>query len=437
MGIMNARTEFGGRATAKTSSAGSVIRPATCCTVWSALLAACASGQAQSVLVPPVEVSDRTPSMEAAAANQVGSVGVPILRRPSEAEAYPLRWGPLQIHPHLSYQLMYGDGILQGPSAAEKTAVQSIAPGMYFDVGRHWAVDGAVTFNEYSNPVFKDNVGYTLAVKGIVPREDWVVNFGYTSSLTEETQVETGTQDKQNLHLLGASATHQFHNRLSLELGVSQDIRLSKEQSDYVTWSSINWLNYQATAKTSVGLGGGGGYNLVDPGTDWFFEQIRGRVLWQPGKKLNVQVSGGGQFVQFQRTEVSPEVFPLVDASVSWQIFTSTILAASFNHAIENSLQVDQFVERTGVGVSLRQRFFEHFYLDIRPAFTRAVYDSSVAGATTGREDDYVSVQVQLSAVLFKKLRSSVFYQFADNDSSADVFTFQSNQVGLRLDYRY
>ena len=375
--------------------------------------------------------------MEAAAANQAGSVNLPVLRRPSGPQTYPLRWGLAEFHPHLGYQVSYGDGILQGPNSAEKTVIQSISPGVYVDLGRHWAMDGAIIFNEYSNQVFKDNVGYLFALRGSIPQEDWLFNFGYTSALTEETQVETATQDTLNTHVLTGSAIRRFQNRLSLELGLSQEIRFSKTQSDYVTWSSSDWLNYQVTSKTSVGLGLGAGYNLVDPGIDWIFEQARGRVLWQPGQKLNVQLSGGGQFVQFQDTDASPEAFPLVDASVGWQIFPTTIISIFGNRTIENTLQLNEIVERSGVGVAFRQRFFEHFYLDVRPAYNRSSYNSSTVGPTINREDEYFSVQVQLSTVLFRKLHSAIFYQFADNDSNADGFAFQSNQVGLRLDYRY
>jgi len=142
--------------------------------------------------------------------------------------------------------------------------------------------------------------------------------------------------------------------------------------------------------------------------------------------------------VQFQDEDFSQEVFPLAGVSVLYRVRTGTAITVAASHSIENSLEAGQFVEQTSATVALRQRLFEQFYLDVAPGYNMRSYDSSTT--TTGftaRDDDYFSVQVQLSTLLFKKLQASVFYQFSDNDSTDESFAFQSNQMGLRLAYRY
>jgi hypothetical protein len=403
--------------------------------LWPTLAAGCTTAYGQSVLAPVLVPPPDQTSAAATSETLVGSVGAPVLLRPSEAEAYPLRWGPARFHPNLGYQLSHGDGFLQGTNASEKTFVQIITPGFYADIGRYWSFDLAVPFSEYSNPLFEDNVGYQLALAGRIPQDQWTFNFGYASSLTEDIQRETSAQDTQNSHVLSASAIRQLPKRLSLEMGVSQDIRLSELHSDYWTWTSVNWFNYQATPKTAVGLGVGGGYNFVDPGVSWYFEHLKARLVWQPGSKLNVQVNGGGQFVQFQDAESTKELFPVAGASVLYRIRTGTSLTVAASHSIENALEPGEHVEQSSATVGLRQRFLEQFYLDVVPGYNLRTYKASTG--LVRREDEYVSIQVQLSTVLFKKLNTAVFYQFSDNKATEDDFTFQSNQVGLRLTYRY
>ena len=396
------------------------------------------AAQAQPVFVPPVNFQDRVTTVEQASTNWVGSFAAPPLQAPAAGpETYPLEWGPVRFHPHLGYQVVYGDGILLGTNNPQTTVLQTITPGAFLELGKYWNFDFSVGINRYSNADFNNSESYFLALRGHIPREKWLLDFGYLGSSTDQPQVETGAQIKQSTHLVTASGTYNYQTRLSLELSAALDARVVENLSDYYTISTLEWLNYQATSKTTVGVGLGGGYNAVSPGGDWAFEQLQGRFIWSPGSKFTLQFSGGAQFQHFQVGGSENATFPVFAALAAYRPFEATTLSVSGSHVIGNSYESDQFIETSKVGVGLHQRFFGRAFLDVAPAYNFARYKSTTAGHALAREDDFFTVYAGLSIVLFKKLNAAVFYQFSDNSSTVNGFGFDSQQTGLRLDYRY
>lgn len=404
------------------------------------------AAQAQPVFVPPVQYGDRVTTVEQASTNWVGSMAAPPLQAPATGpDTFPLQWGPVRFHPHLGYQVVYGDGVLRGPNDPETTWLHTVSPGLFLELGKYWNLDFTASFNRYSNAGFNNNESYFGALRGHIPLEKWLLDLGYVASLTDQTQIETATQTLQNTHLVTASGIYNYQTRLSLELSGAMDARLAQSFNDYYTFSTLEWLNFQATDRTTLGLGLGGGYNPVKPGPDWAFEQAQGRIVWLPGEKLTVQLSGGVQFMQFDGTDrtgatnaiAGTEIFPIFAAAAAYRAFEQTTFSLSASHKIENSYEEGQYAENTILSAGVRQRFLEHFYLDVVPGYTMRDYKSALQGIGDGREDDYFSVYAGLSTTLFKKLNVSIFYLFSDNDSDDPNFAFDSTQAGLRLDYRY
>lgn len=404
------------------------------------------AAQAQPVFVPPVQYGDRVATVEQASTNWVGSIAAPPLQAPATGpDTFPLQWGPVRFHPHLGYQVVYGDGVLRGPNDPETTWLHTVSPGLFLELGKYWNLDFTASFNRYSNAGFNNNESYFGALRGHIPLEKWLLDLGYVASLTDQTQIETATQTLQNTHLVTASGIYNYQARLSLELSGAMDARLAQSFVDYYTFSTLEWLNYRVTERTALGLGLGGGYNLVKPGPDWAFEQVQGRIVWLPGEKLTVQLGGGVQFMQFDGTDrtgatnaiAGTEIFPIFAAAAAYRAFEQTTFSLSASHKIENSYDEGQYARNTILSAGVRQRFLEHFYVDVVPGYTMRDYKSALQGIGDGREDDYLSIYAGLSTTLFRKLNVSLFYVFSDNDSDDPNFAFDSTQAGLRLDYRY
>lgn len=414
-----------------------------------ALLLGATSIQAQEVFVPPVSFQDRVTTVEQASTNWVGSAAAPPLQAPATGpNTRPLEAGPFRFHPHLGYQVVYGDGILRSAGAPSTTVLHTVVPGVFVEMGKYWNLDFAAGINRYSNADFNNNESYYLALRGHIPREKWLLDFGYAGSVTEQPQIETGQQIAQSAHLLTASGIYNYQTKLSVELTGTMDSRLTDGFSDYWSWSTLDWVNYQLTSKTTVGVGAGAGYNMVDPGPDSTFEQLQARAIWTPGTKLTVQASAGAQFQQFSgKAEGGPndgvsalsgtEAFPIFAVTAAYRLFEQTSLFASANHVIGNAYEENLYSESTVVSVGLRQRLLGEFYLDVVPAYNFRSYKSSLSGVSNDRDDEYASIYAGVSTVFFSKLNASVFYQYGDNSSDVQELGFHSSQVGARLEYRY
>lgn len=400
---------------------------------------------AQEVFVPPVSFQDRVTSVEQASSNWVGSAAAPPLQAPSSGpNTRPLEAGPFRFHPHLGYQVVYGDGILRATNAPSSTVLHTLVPGLFIEMGPNWNLDFSAGINRYSNSDFNNNEAYYLALRGHIPREKWLLDFGYAGSVTEQPQIETGEQVSQSAHLATASGIYNYQTKLSVELTGTMDTRLTEGFSDYWTWSTLDWVNYQISARTTVGAGAGAGYSFVDPGPDSTFEQLQTRAIWTPGPKLTLQASVGVQFQQFHGESETgtdaisgTEAFPIFAVAAAYRPFEQTSLFASANHVVGNAYQENVFAETTTVSVGLRQRLFGQLFLDVVPAYNFRHYESSLRGPSNGRDDEYASIYAGLGTIFFKKLNASVFYQYGDNSSDESQLDFHSSQVGARLEYRY
>lgn len=407
---------------------------------------------AQEVFVPPVSFQDRVTTVEQASTNWVGSASAPPLQAPATGpNTRPIEAGPFRFHPHLGYQVVYGDGILRNTNAPSTTVLHTVVPGLFVEMGKYWNLDFAASINRYSNADFNNNQAFYLALRGHIPREKWLLDFGYVGSMTEQPQVETGGQVSQSAHLLTAAGIYNYRTRLSVELSGTVDSRLTKGFSDYWTYSTLDWVNYQLTSKTTVGAGAGAGYNFVDPGPDSTFEQLQARAIWMPGAKVTVQAAAGAQFQQFMGEAETggdaisgTEVFPIFGVAAAYRPFEQTSLSISAARTVGNAYTENQYVKATVLSLGLRQRLLGQLFLDVVPSYNFRRYESNVEGISGGRDDEYASIYAGVSAVFFKKLNASVFYQYGDNSSesgasSSDVngLNFHSSQVGARLEYRY
>jgi hypothetical protein len=418
------------------------------------------AAHAQPVFVPPVEYGDRVLSVERASTNWVGSVSGPSLQAPEAAPTdRPLQWGPFNFHPHLGYQVVHGDGVLLGVANEGKTTLHTISPGMFAQIGPYWNFDFTAAINRYSNAELNNNVGYYAALHGHIPREKWLMDFGYQGAATEQPQTQVGQTVRQNEHRATASGVYNYQTRLSFELSSAFDARFAEQFSDFSTLSTLEWVNYQVTERTSLGLGAGGGYTTVEDSPDVVFEQMQGRFIWTPAAKFSFQASGGVQFQQFNgsgTTNVTitnlvstnivytrlpsrsgTEVSPIFAATATYKAFEQTSFFVSANRLIGIAYEENQLTDTTSFSAGVRQRFLGHFSLDLVPSYNFTKYKSTLEGVRVRREDDYFAFYAALSTVLFRKLHAAVFWQYSDNDSDVPGLSYVARQVGLRFEYRY
>jgi len=366
----------------------------------------------------------------------------------------PLRWGPFAAHPRVDYQYINASGIRQGtvnnPTNTVSTIQHLISPGVLVQMGPHWRVDAALSLNYYTEKVLSDTFGYHVGINGGVPYKDWVFGLGAALGSSETSQTETAAQTKQDTYSTTLTAVYGAMHRVSYDLSVSQNIVLTDELNDSYTWSTLNWLNYVVTPKTTVGVGLGGGYNLLEAGTesrdstgtDSVFEQVQGRVVWHPRDRFSLSVSGGAHFQQFMSdsgtNDIESSVSPIYSLHAGYLPWDGTSFGLTASQTIGNSLQSDEHTESTMVSLEFRQRLLKNLSFAVTPNYSLTDYRSNTnPNAAANRVDEVLGISVSLSTVLFKKFAVSTFFSFADNQSDDEFYSYETRQFGFHIGYRF
>ncbi len=414
---------------------------AACCSV------VAAKAVAQQVLVPfpAIPAEQLQPPPENVATNQTEST---YSAAPTTAPATPpsLRTGPVVYHPHLAYQFLYGTGILSSPGVSQKTAVNSISPGIGLDLGRHWTLDYTPTIQLYSEASFQNTVNQFINLAGNTTYNDWRFGLSQNCAITSDPQVQTGQQTDQQNYLTVFTADYQLSSQITLEMAANQNLffvtqNLTNSVGNSLDWSTTDWLNYHWGPNVGTAGGVGFGYDHVQSGVDMSYEQAQARVTWQVARKINLSVNGGAEFRQFIDSPQSMLISPISAAAITYQPFEHTTLILNGNRTVSASYFENLVAQTYNVNLSLSQRLLGRLYLGLTGGYNQSKYKPSgvpIPGNTSnGRTDNYTFFSVSLNTLILKRGTASVFYSTSHNSSNTSGFTYSSDQVGFQLAWRY
>src|SRR5205823_5172318 len=90
------------------------------------------------------------------------------------------------------------------------------------------------------------------------------------------------------------------------------------------------FLNYRYSEKIVIGLGGTGGYDVVDnPTPDETFEEANVRGSYQVTGKIAFNFSGGVEFRQFENNSRGEYISPVFELNATYQPFDGTKITLS------------------------------------------------------------------------------------------------------------
>jgi hypothetical protein len=426
------------------SSAGRLLQ-AYACTLCVLAIAVGAAAQVVLVPSPTLPSPQEQPAPETVDTNLIGSAtagpAAPLI--PSNRQ--PFQWGPIILHPHLAYQFLYGNGILSQPGQTQKTALNQISPGIGFDIGRRWKLDYTPSILLYSDPSFRDTVNHSINLVGATASDDWTLRLSQNCALTSDPQVQTAQQTDQQQYLTLFQAMYQVKSGTSLELDARQYFQFLENVTNSVgnsrDWSALGWLDRQWGPHLGAGVGLGAGYVHVEVGSDMTYEQVQGRVTSHVAQKLDLSVNGGVDFRQFIDSTQPALVSPIFGASIKYQPFEATTISLNANRNVSASYFENFVTEFAEVNGSVYQRFFKILYLGVSGGYTHTIYRTSGTvdpnDPSVGRVDDYSFFSVSLNTVFLKRGTASVFYSASQNSSNRAGYSYNSDQIGFQLAYRY
>jgi hypothetical protein len=360
-------------------------------------------------------------------------------------------WGPVDVHPSLLYSLTYGNGIDFLPGQQAKTFVNTITPGLLFDLGTHWKLDYTPSYAVYSSPLFRNTLAESVLLSGDTTYEDWAFNFSQSYASFDTPLIETGLQTDQDAYVTTLGAAYQMNSKLSLQLGANQSFRFTDQFDDIRQWSGSSGLNYQFIPQFGMGLTLSGGYNDISVGSSMPFESVQGTLNFRPGKKLTLVLSGGGEDLQFVHPSAPSLITPVFSGSLQYQLFPDTLISVSGSRVVNPSYFGNQVEVATAVGGSIRQQLSKKFTLTVNAGYSTIPLTSIEPGPlpqfflgtpprtslVVDEEDNSTSFGVSLSYAVVERGLISVFYTVNDNAAGQANYSYSSSQIGFSLSYRY
>ena len=404
---------------------------------------------------PPPVVTTPVVAQEDATNNEMSVFIANGVVNPSEAGL--LQYGDVILHPHVSYNFTYGNGIQSSVGTQGDTALQQLSPGLTVDLGRHWTADYTPTINFYSSRQFRNTVDQSASLSGATHYQDWSFSGNQNYSSTSDPLTETGAQTSQQSYGTALSAAYDFNDKWSANANVQQNINLVSGFQDSYAWTGLGGVSYQFAPRLSAGFSAGGGYTRVQtlgiipqtapnaPTTnpDIVNEQGQFNVNWRATDKVSFQASAGLEDQQFLASGYKSSLEPIFSAAVQYQPFKVTQISLSASRTVGAS-DYDisaQSTEATTISLNVNQRILVKYNLNVGFSYTKDQYTESLnlPGGSLGTErtDNDYSFNASFGRSFLTYGNWAITYQYNDNQSSSTGFSQRSNQIGFRIGFTY
>ena len=252
------------------------------------------------------------------------------------------------------------------------------------------------------------------------------------------------TGSRANLDVGGRTRVNIFTTQLNASYDLSGKTFLSSgligTVTDYPHFISSEvvsgnlFINYNYSEKLVIGLGGTGGYDLVDaPDPDQTFEQANARLSYRVTGKVSLNASGGAEFRQFENDSRGGYISPVFQIGAAYQPFDGTSLSLDLSRRTLNSaVLAGQDFTSTNISATARQRLLQRVFLGLSVGYENDDYFSVFNGVNANRTDNYYFVEPAIDIGITRFWAIGAYYLHRQNDSSLDSFGFSNNQVGLR-----
>lgn len=348
-----------------------------------------------------------------------------------------LRWGPISAHPSLAYGITYGNGFAAGPASHGSSTLQTLSPGLGLTIGEHWSTDFAPLFTFYNSKYLNDTINQYAAINGAGLYLDWEWTVSDAFNITDNPLVETGRQTKQTINLTQIGAIHEVTKEITLNLGVSENLRWAPGLNNVYSWSSHNSVNYEIQRRLSLGLNADLGYDDVEPGTNMRSEQLTGSVRGAITSKISYKISGGFEFRQFLISNSSTRISPTADAGLDYAPTEKTSFSAHINQAVSPSYFNGLFNDTTSTEFGIHQRLLGRLNLFLSGGYRWVDLVTIGQLAVSEQHNDFRFLRGDLSLPFLTRGTVTVFLLWSDNKATQPGLDYLSHQIGLNLSYHF
>ena len=402
------------------------------------LTAGIVTAQAQSVfssepVVPnvPAAIKDTSSATDATSATASPST--------------PIQLGSVTFHPHLFYQILYGDGVLVRPGTPTVSTLQMIAPGLRLNLGTHWVFDYTPTQTIYSNPAFDDTLTHAISLNGGYRYGEWQFQVSQNYVTSSQSRIETGRQTDQKTYATALTASYRFGEHMALDTILNQQVLLVKNPPstplaarspttrDRFISERLNYIfSPRLRANVSVDMG----YTSIDPGSDLTFTRPQVQFVWQPVQKLTFNLQGGFESRKFRSGLAQNQTTSTYNGIIADQPVESTTISFYLTRETPPSYVVNQTTQYNRWNIVLDQKVYKSITMHTGYSEEHSNYNSNADGATARADKGYL-YNLRLEATLFQRVGIKALYQHRKQNSDSPGLSFAGSYVGFEIDYTY
>jgi hypothetical protein len=248
-----------------------------------------------------------------------------------------------------------------------------------------------------------------------------------------QANLDIGGRRRVTRYATRLDASAELTGKTSLRLGASYSVDDPEGLIGSDTLTATAAVDYRYGPKLSLGLGVSGGKQYVEePSPDTTFQQVNLRGTYELTGKMRATGSAG---VEFRESEdgMQQNISPVFAFGLAYAPFDGTQVDISATRRTLNSASaIGQDFTSTQLTVTARQRFLQRIFVNLSAGIQEQTYFSTFTGVSTDRDDNYYFIAGGIDVRFTEFWFAGVFFTHRENQSSLDVYSFDSNQYGIR-----
>ena len=275
-----------------------------------------------------------------------------------------------------------------------------------------------------------------LALRGVFTFTKLTLGIGLQFSELSGANRDFGGQSVgRQLLGLALTGTYQYSVKSSFESDLSVPVRIFERGDSSEGVVSTNFLNYNYSPLTTLGVGFAAGSLSVEGGGTQTFEQVLTRITYTNNRFLVVNGVFG---VEFRNTDDGERINPIYGLGATWQIREGTTLALTSERRTFNSaaLTGSNYIS-SNVALTATQRLGDRWTATATLGYENADYEgaSDRRRSSSNREDNYVVVQGGVVAKIGNRWSASVLGTYGNNQSNGSSVNFFHTLVQVTFAY--
>jgi uncharacterized protein (PEP-CTERM system associated) len=160
------------------------------------------------------------------------------------------------------------------------------------------------------------------------------------------------------------------------------------------------------------------------------------RAVYSVSEKVDFRGTAGVQFRQYDG-DADSRLNGIFSFGVVYRPWEKTVVTLeAMRRDYSSVVEIDQEYTLTGVDLTVRRAVTEKVNVYLGGGYSFADYREVDSSTTANREDNYFNVRTGADWSFNERMNVGVFYQFRQNNSSDQPFSFDNHIVGLSFLYR-